>query len=268
MAGTDSLHPHHHQHTEVPTSLPHLEHLESCGQTSLTIDSVEPAPVSECAIPVCINHKKCLGRKRLKSINGECDITNKHNRVQQNQSGTCATHMFKSSKKKHPCGRLHVQKKTNSLHQYCRHLIDRGDDLTSNFLDDDLAPRGQDQVHHAHLQRSKASRTRCKRRRCFSLATAIKLPVCNGNNNSTHSRATRVLRVFQSAPPSAHSDDKLPQLSASVQCVFLRDPQGWSCLVMMYGTNCKKQRTHQRAPAFTPTADQLSNTPSEVTTST
>ena len=118
--------------------------------------------------------------------------------------------------------RLHVQTNQTSLLQQCHHLIDREDDLTSNIVDDDLAPRSQDQEHHAHLQRSKPLGTRCKRRRCFRPTARIILPVCNGNNNSTHPRATHVLRELHSAPHSAHTDVKLPQLSASVQCLFVR----------------------------------------------
>ena len=67
-------------------------------------------------------------------------------------------------------------------------LIDRGGDLASNTLLLDLRHRNcEDKVHQQHLQRSIASGTRCKRRRRFRTTAAIKLPVCNGKTNNTHS---------------------------------------------------------------------------------
>ena len=78
-------------------------------------------------------------------------------------------------------------------------------------------------MHQEHLQRSIASGTRCKRRRRFRTAAAIKLPVLQLKYQQYTPWATRVLQEFQSAPPSAHCDDKLPQLSASGQWyLFLR----------------------------------------------
>ena len=76
----------------------------------------------------------------------------------------------------HPCCRLHGQKskKPQLL------LIDRGSDLANNTLLLHLRHKNcEDQVHQQHLQRSIASGTRCKRRRRFRTAVAIKLPVYN-----------------------------------------------------------------------------------------
>ena len=75
-----------------------------------------------------------------------------------------------------PCYRLHGQKSQKPQ----LFLIDRGGHLASNTLLLDLRHQNcEGQVRQEHLQRSIVSGTRCKRRRHFRTAAAIKLPVCN-----------------------------------------------------------------------------------------
>ena len=87
-------------------------------------------------------------------------------------------------------------------------------------------------TRQAHLQRSTASGARCKQRRRVCPGAAIKLPMCNGNINSTHTGATRVLREFHSALLLGLSSSSFSNLMVSPFMPSTSSPNSscrWTC---------------------------------------